>query len=775
MAGEIDTVEYYENSVVTKGGEERIIAWHNTLLKDDEGNFVGTLSSGDDITERKRAEEMLRESEERYRTIFKQAADSIVLIDPKTAELVEFNDKAFENLGYTHEEFAKLNISNLEAIESPEEVLKHARKVIKEGADSFETKKLTKNGEVRDFYVKANSVSFRGKDFIQSIWYDITKRKRAEKALKESESRAVALLKAIPDLMFRLNSQGVFLDYTAENSELYAQDEDTLIGKRNRDLTPPEFADLIDKKIRQTLDSEEMQTFEYQLPIPKRGPVDYEARMVKSGEDEVTAIVQDITERKHAEEMLRRSEERYRLLFDSAPDSVTIVDTEGLIVECSQSGVVLYGYSKQELIGRHLTELMHPSSTAVFREKFQKLQRLVSVEGEIRICKSDGSIVDIWRKGIPLTDADGNFAGVLVHDRDITERKLVQQVLESERAQLLSIFDSIDEIVYIADLNTYEILYVNKSIKDAFQKEIIGGICYKEFQGLDSPCEFCTNEIILKQKPAPHRWEYHNPILDRDYAIVDRIIKWSDGRDVRFEFATDITKRKQAEEEIMKAHDQLRGLSQKLEKVREEERTKLAGDIHDVLGQSVTALQIDLSILKQEVPKDDKVQQEKMDDMLELLSNLDDTLSQMYSELRPFMLDELGLLPAMDWYSREFEKRTGTKCKLQIQPEVIELDHERSTALYRIYQEILTNISRHAEASSVSIKLEEKAGKIMLTAKDDGRGITSEEMNAPDSLGIIGMKERVFPYDGELNIKGIKGKGTIVQVKLPFSNKGIES
>ncbi|HEC95527.1 MAG TPA: PAS domain S-box protein, partial [Euryarchaeota archaeon] len=135
----------------------------------------------------------------------------------------------------------------------------------------------------------------------------------------------------------------------------------------------------------------------------------------------------------------------------------------------------------------------------------------------------------------------------------IIKRKYAEETLQFERAQFLSIFDSINEIIYVTDPKTYKILYVNKAFKNAFQKDPVGGICYKEFQGLESPCEFCTNEIILKEKGKTYRWEYHNPILNRDYMIADRIIKWPDGRDVRFELAIDITERKLLERQKEKA------------------------------------------------------------------------------------------------------------------------------------------------------------------------------------------------------------------------------
>jgi len=134
--------------------------------------------------------------------------------------------------------------------------------------------------------------------------------------------------------------------------------------------------------------------------------------------------------------------------------------------------------------------------------------------------------------------------------QELAERKRAEKALQFEREQLLSIFDSIEEIIYVTDPYTYEIIYANQALRRAFHQDLIGGICYREFQGFDSPCPFCTNEIILRQRYQPYRWEHHNPRLDRDYAITDRIIKWPDGRDVRFELAIDITELKRAEKQL---------------------------------------------------------------------------------------------------------------------------------------------------------------------------------------------------------------------------------
>jgi PAS domain S-box-containing protein len=149
-------------------------------------------------------------------------------------------------------------------------------------------------------------------------------------------------------------------------------------------------------------------------------------------------------------------------------------------------------------------------------------------------------------------------AAVSPLEKEISERRRAEEALRSEREQLLSIFDSVSEIIYVSDPATHEVLYANRTLKEAFGRELVGGVCYREFQGLDSPCDFCTNGIIMKQKGEPYRWEYHNPVLDRDYFIVDRIIKWPDGRDARFEFAVDITERRRAEEALSESERRYR-------------------------------------------------------------------------------------------------------------------------------------------------------------------------------------------------------------------------
>ncbi len=186
MAGDIEPVEFYENPVLIRSGEERLIAWHNSVLRDETGRIIAVLGSGEDITEYRRAEEALRESEIRYRTLFDRSADGVLIIDPETAATIEFNEAAHRQLGYTREEFKRLRIFDFEAIEKPEETRARIEKILREGRDDFETRHRTKDGRLRDIMVTVQAINLSGRVSLHCIFRDITERKRAEEALRRA-------------------------------------------------------------------------------------------------------------------------------------------------------------------------------------------------------------------------------------------------------------------------------------------------------------------------------------------------------------------------------------------------------------------------------------------------------------------------------------------------------------------------------------------------------------------------------------------------------------
>jgi PAS domain S-box-containing protein len=233
----------------------------------------------------------------------------------------------------------------------------------------------------------------------------------------------------------------------------------------------------------------------------------------------------------------------------------------------------------------------------------------------------------------------------------------------------------------------------------------------------------------------------------------------------------DITERKRAEEELQRSFRQLRELTARLQSVREEERARVAREIHDELGQALTAIKLDLASLIRALRADQKEELEKAESILRLVDQTILSVRRIATELRPGILDDLGLVAAIEWAAEEFEARTGTKCQLDLPEDDIVIDQERTTAIFRIFQETLTNVTRHAEATRVDVRLGREDGNIVLEVHDNGRGIAEEQLSSGRSLGILGMRERALLLGGELTITGSPGKGTTVRLRIPSQSE----
>ena len=178
----------------------------------------------------------------------------------------------------------------------------------------------------------------------------------------------------------------------------------------------------------------------------------------------------------------------------------------------------------------------------------------------------------------------------------------------------------------------------------------------------------------------------------------------------------------------------------------------MAREIHDELGQELTGLKMDLSWLVKRLSKNQKSLISKTESMLKLVDSIIQTVRRISSELRPGVLDDLGLIAAIEWQAQDFENRTGITCDFSSSVEEIDLDRDRSTAVFRIFQETLTNVSRHANATRVKISLEESADSLILRIEDNGKGIKESEVSHPKSLGLLGMRERVLVFGGKVKI-----------------------
>ena len=381
---------------------------------------------------------------------------------------------------------------------------------------------------------------------------------------------------------------------------------------------------------------------------------------------------------------------------------------------------------------------------------------------------------------------DRDELAMLANSFDDMARSLEQitnQVRQAE-AKYRTLVEQIPMITYIAPLDKSGTYYISPQV------ETILGFSQKEW--LADPelwvkqlhHDHCENVLatVFRSSPSPaeggFRCEYRMVAKDgsarwiRDEAVV---VRDELGEPQFFQgIMLDITERKRAEEQLKSSHEKLRDFAEHIEIVREEERTWIAREIHDELGQILTGLKMDISLIEKKltgIPLGDSAHflLRRTRSMKDLIDSTIQAVRRISTKLRPGILNDLGLLAAVEWQAAEFQNRMGVKFKVSSDMDGIGLDERRSSAVFRIYQELLTNIARHANATEVTIRLEQRNGRLMLTVRDNGKGITPEESENPKSLGILGMRERALLLGGKFSIKGKPGKGTAATVSIPIS------
>ena len=241
-----------------------------------------------------------------------------------------------------------------------------------------------------------------------------------------------------------------------------------------------------------------------------------------------------------------------------------------------------------------------------------------------------------------------------------------------------------------------------------------------------------------------------------------------DGETVVIGMIIDITQRKRMENELMRSREQLRSLSARLQQIREEERIRIARELHDELGGFLTVLKLDLSSLGKEPSTDSPSFRQKLDSMSTTIVAAIGSVRRICSDLRPSVLDHIGLTAAIEWQIEEWQAKTGVRCSMSASIDDESLDPGRATATFRVLQEALTNVARHAEATAVRVRLWTQDRRLRLEVRDNGRGIAEATIMDATSLGLLGMKERVFSFGGTVDVHGAPGEGTAVDVSIPL-------
>lgn len=365
----------------------------------------------------------------------------------------------------------------------------------------------------------------------------------------------------------------------------------------------------------------------------------------------------------------------------------------------------------------------------------------------------------------------------LMNEKLLLEKKVeerTKELLDSER-RYRSIIELSPENILTLDLSG-KILSANNIFFKAtgYSKEEVIGKNFSQIglfrpQDISMYLEYFSSILSGKiTKEVEHRWIHKDGSFHWGETYVGLIKE--NNKVVGFQaIIRDITERKKNEEALKNSRAQLQELSKHLMTAREEERKAIAREIHDELGQVLTVLKMEIHWLNKRLPKDQEFLIKKSNSMLDLSTQMINTIRRIYTELRPIMLDELGLIEAIEWQINEFKNHSGIECEVNTFSKDIKIDQEQSIALFRIFQEILNNIIRHAKAKKVKISLKKENENLILDIKDDGIGITQRKIKDKKSFGLMGIRERSNYLNGKLKITGRKGKGTTVILTIPLN------
>ncbi|HRE41398.1 MAG TPA: PAS domain S-box protein [Ignavibacteria bacterium] len=476
----------------------------------------------------------------------------------------------------------------------------------------------------------------------------------------------------------------------------------------------------------------------------------------------------------------RYAESIWKSIFYSSQDCIFIGDDKINITDCNEKALEVYGYTKSEIINRPLLDLRAVIDEHL-KNNYEHIKKIDFKTYETIHKRKDGSFFPV-EVNARMFEFNGKEYAVF-SIKDISERENQKKVFNQLLERFRSVVDSSPIGKYIVMNGKIE--YMNKSGLEILKIGNINDIKGKEIWELFHPDfhEIIRERIKILNENSPV------PI------ILEKMIR-KDGIEILAEvmaipfiqedmkgalvYFNDVTKQKEAEEEIRKANSKLTSLTQNLMQIREEERLNISREIHDELGQQLTALKMDISFFEKMIESQKNEIGEKLyaeykseiKDMLRISEETIKTIRRIATELRPGILEKLGLTDSIKWYADDFEKIFKIKVNQKYESEDLtkRYNEKIEIAIFRILQESLTNVARHSNATEVNIKLIEDEKNLTLEVKDNGTGMEKNEILRDKGIGLTGINERAKLVNGTLEIKSEKNKGTIIKVIIPKVN-----
>ena len=470
---------------------------------------------------------------------------------------------------------------------------------------------------------------------------------------------------------------------------------------------------------------------------------------------------------------LRKSEEQYRSVVEDQTELICRCLPDGTITFVNQAYCRYFGKTKDELIGQSYLPFFVVEDQEILKKHIARLNKGNPVAViENRVIVPGGSIR--WQQWTnrALFDEQGRIVELQSTGRDITDRKTAEEKLRVSEETYRLLIENVNESIVVAQDGVLK--FVNPKAVQLIgysKKEILSRPFIEFVQPDDREMVSVNYAKRMKGEEVPGNYSFR--VVTKDGVIrcleLSAVLFTWEGRPATLNFLNDITERKKAEEELKKSHEQIRNFAKRLAEAEEIERQKIARELHDQVGQNLTALGINLSILRNQLSDTLTEQTDaRLNDSMSILAETAKRIRDVMSDLRPSVLDDYGLMAAIRWLSERISKRTGLAIRVEDQDTKVDLPSETEITLFRIAQELLTNITKHARATEVSIRLDSMDDRVQFVIADNGVGFdpTAFDQTGESRWGLLNVRERTDAIDGILMISSSPGQGTRVVIEV---------
>jgi len=751
-----------------------------TPVREDDGSIIWYGYSAE-VTERHQLQDALKERERQLRTLVENLPDFVVRLDKHTRYLYvspalteayslsrdHFIGKTIVEAGLTGDMLSDIVLMNV-ALSCAREGIPIIREMV--------FRHPSGNRVFDIMYVPERDESGHIETVLM-VARDITSLRTAHNELQKKEVLLRSLIDSIPDLIFFKNTDSVYLGFNKAFAEFCGHHEAELVGKTDYDFAPVDIASAFREKDREMLASAITQHNDEWVTFPdgrvtllntmKTPLLDADGNIIG-----VIGVSRDITERYRMEQELFKREREFRTLAESAPDNIARYDREARRLYINPVLERTLGLSMAEVLGKRADETF-PQNEAMLR--YQKVLEQVIASGKPAeyelVSESVGGGRALYNliRFAPEFDAHGNVIGAVAIGRDYTEQKRLGLELMRREREFRTLAEHSPEMIVRYDCDC-RCIYVNpayerhtgisSSAPDAIWRPMLPREEYIAW--LKRVMQTGASDHILLEWRAPgghlvSHWMHAVAEYDEDNHVVGVLA-----------IGHNVSKLKKVEHQLEESQYLLRKLAARDESVREGERKELAREVHDELGQYLMGLRISVTAVDLQFGKENPTLHEKTKHLLSLVDSTIQVVRNVVASLRPKALD-MGIVAALEWLLDEYQVRTKISCELHVCAEGVQLDDKRATAVFRIVQESLTNISRHAEASQVDIVLAKNESQYILQVRDNGKGF-DPEVRKDKSFGLVGMQERAYTLGGKVEVSSELGRGTIITVYIPVND-----